>query len=102
MIIRMARWVTKPDHDQTAIELWWQGVRAVWDRQPGLIQVHLLARTDSRERMTLSVWQSEADYSAFRASDDLAAVTNSFDGVYDVDGWPQGEEWTVLTEDWPT
>lgn len=97
----MSRWVTRPDQDRLALELWWNGVRAVWERQPGLVHVHLLARRDSRDRMTLSVWRTEEDYLRFRTSDDLARVAQSFDEVYDHDGWPQAEDWSVLSEDWP-
>lgn len=50
---------------------------------------------------SLSVWRTEEDYLRFRTSDDLARVAQSFDEVYDHDGWPQAEDWSVLSEDWP-
>jgi heme-degrading monooxygenase HmoA len=101
MLIRMSHWVTKPGMDEESRRLWEERVRAIWRAQPGLIQAHLLAEDGSDRRMTFSVWRTQADYDAFRASDALREVAAAYDAIYTEDGRPAPVDWRVLTDDWP-
>jgi heme-degrading monooxygenase HmoA len=102
MIIRMSEWATRPGADRRSLKLWNDGVRELWHEQDGLIQVNLLAKGGSLDRMTFSVWESREAYERFQRSEALQQLTRSFDTVYDGQGGrPRANEWTVLTNDWP-
>lgn len=102
MLIRMSKWCAKPDADERSLQLWSNGVKDLWHAQEGLLQVHLLARPGSRQRMTFSVWESQSAYDAFARSGALGGISATFKDIYDgAGGRPQPTEWLVLTEDWP-
>lgn len=100
MIVRMTRWRARPGTDAESRHLWESAVRPIWWSQPGLVRAHLLAATDSDERMTFSVWRTADDYDAFVRSPDLVRVVEAYDHIYTDDGRPRAQDWTVLTEDW--
>ncbi|WP_395103894.1 antibiotic biosynthesis monooxygenase [Actinomadura sp. SCN-SB] len=97
----MARWKCRMGRDPEALRLWEERVLDVWRAQPGLLHVHLLARDGSDERMTLSVWESEAACAAFVQSAALHEIASAYEQVYTADGRPMSSGWTVLTDDWP-
>jgi heme-degrading monooxygenase HmoA len=100
--VRMSCWTSKPGMDSESLRLWTEGVLDVWRAQPGLVQVHLLSRRGTDQRMTFSVWRSSQDYEAFARSDALRDVAAAFDHVYTDGGRPVAAVWAVLTDDWPT
>jgi heme-degrading monooxygenase HmoA len=87
--------------DAESLRLWTDGVLDVWRAQAGLIQVHLLAREGSEERMTFSVWATARDYETFAAGIALRDVAAAFDEIYAENGRPSPTVWSVLTDDWP-
>ena len=98
----MSRWSVRPglegiDHRRR----WYEGVRDTWYAQPGLLHAHVLGIPGTRDRMTLSVWESERHYRDFLASGALDDVVAESDDIYAPDGRPEAEEWVVLSEDWP-
>jgi heme-degrading monooxygenase HmoA len=102
MLIRMSQWRSKPDADERSLDRWSNGVKDLWLAQDGLLQVHLLARPGSLQRMTFSVWESQDAYQAFARSGALGEITSTFEDIYDgAGGLPQPVEWVVLTQDWP-
>jgi heme-degrading monooxygenase HmoA len=102
MIIRMSEWATRAGADKRSLQLWNDGVRELWYEQDGLIQVNLLAKSGSLDRMTFSAWESRETYEQFQRSEALQRLTRSFDTVYNEQGGrPRADEWTVLTGDWP-
>ena len=102
MLIRMSAWRSKPDADERSLQLWSTGVRDLWHAQEGLLQVHLLARPGTLQRMTFSVWESPSAYEAFARSEALSEISATFEDIYDGDGGrPAPVEWVVLTDDWP-
>lgn len=99
MFVRMSRWDTRPGMDHESQRLWATGARDIFFSQPGIVQASLLALPDSKQRMTLSVWESTDDHDRFVVGD-LRRAVGMFDDVFAPGGTPNAALWQVMSDDW--
>ena len=96
MLVRMARWECRPEVREAAAELFENGALPILSRQPGARGAMLLAEPGGTGRIAFTVWEDEASYRQFVASEDMREITEMFAPMY-VDGaLPVGSEFDVV------
>lgn len=96
MLVRMARWECRPEVREEAAALFENGALPILARQPGSRGAMLLAEPGSSRRIAFTVWDDEASYRRFVASDAMREITEMFAPMY-VDGaLPVGSEYDVV------
>lgn len=64
MFHAMMRYTFKPEHLDTALELWQSAVKGKIEKQPGFVRVQLYKNTDG-EVLALGSWEAKADAERF-------------------------------------
>ena len=96
MLVRMARWECRPEVREEAAALFENGALPILARQPGARGAMLLAEPDGTRRIAFTVWEDEASYRRFVASDAMREITEMFAPMYADGGRPVGAEYDVV------
>ena len=95
MIVRLAFWACKQAQWGNDKKLFESSAVPLMQAHPGFIQAKLLGKKKDTERIAFTVWEDEASYEAFLASDAFRDITEMFAPMY-VDGsLPQGQTYEV-------
>ena len=95
MIARLAYWECGREHWGEDQRLFEGRAVPIMRGQPGFVEAKLLGEKDGIRRIAFTVWEGEAQYAEFLASDAFAEITEMFAPMY-VDGsLPKGESYEV-------